>query len=107
MFTIAKKQKSEEEGSEALPPRNRQFKMKERLTTEPPKKETPTCRRDPLKDALRGPAKLDAEALERAYSSPDGVYTYGNTEFVAGTRGPIWGKRLVAKSSTSWQHSRT
>ena len=41
MFTIAKKQKFEEEGSEVLPSRNREFNMKERVTTEPPKKETP------------------------------------------------------------------
>ncbi len=65
------------EGGEVLPPRNRQFKMKEQVTTKVPEKEAP--RRDPLKDALRRPAISDAEALQRAYSSQHGVYTYGGT----------------------------
>ena len=81
MFTIAKITKFEEGGSEVLPRRNRHFKMIERVTTEAPEKETPTFRRDPLKDALRGPAISDAEALQRAYYSPHGVYTYGGTAF--------------------------
>lgn len=52
----------------------------------------PIQKNDPLKEALRGPAISDAQGLERAYSSPNGVYTYGDTEFVAGTRGALWEK---------------
>ncbi len=41
--------------------------------------------------ALQGPPISDAEGLRRATDSPDSVYVYGDTLYVAGTKGPIYG----------------
>ena len=40
-----------------------------------------------LSFALKGPAISDAEGLEKAYEAPGSTYTYGDTHFVAGTKG--------------------
>ncbi len=68
---ITRKRIFEEEGSEVLPPSNRQFKMKEQVTRKATEKEN--LRKDPSKDALRDPAVSDAEAIQKTHSSPDGV----------------------------------
>ncbi len=47
----------------------------------------------PMKDnPLRGPAISNAEGLDRAYETDNNTYGYGDTLFIAGTKGPIWGK---------------
>ncbi len=40
-----------------------------------------------LSFALKGPAISDADGLEKAYDAPGSTYTYGDTIFVAGTKG--------------------
>lgn len=42
--------------------------------------------------ALRGEPITDAEGIKRATDSPDKIYIYGDTLYMAGTQGPIWGK---------------
>ena len=52
----------------------------------------PTQRNQTLADrALRGEPISDAEGLRRATESENSVYVYGDTLYVAGTKGPIWG----------------
>ncbi len=41
--------------------------------------------------ALRGPPISDAEGLKRATDSENSVYIYGDTLYIAGTKGPIYG----------------
>lgn len=99
--TIIKRKRFDDEGGAVLPPRNRQFKMKERAKPKAHDEEPnpPALEEDHLKQALRGPALSEAELEERAYSSPEGVYVYGDTEAIAGSRGPFWG--------TDWRQNLT
>ena len=76
------KRKRFDEDADWVPQKGREFKMKTSTPVEePPKKE-----RD-LSFALKGPAISDAEGLERAYDAPGSTYTYGDTIFIAGTKG--------------------
>ena len=47
--------------------------------------------------ALKGPPISDAESLKRATDSDDSVYIYGDTLYISGTKGPIYGKE--------WRHN--
>ena len=42
--------------------------------------------------ALKGEPISDAEGLKRATDSDDSVYIYGDTLYISGTKGPIYGK---------------
>jgi hypothetical protein len=81
------KRKRFDEDADWIPQKGREFKMKASTPVkEEPKKEEPKKERD-LSFALKGPAISDAEGLERAYEAPGSTYTYGDTIFIAGTKG--------------------
>jgi pimeloyl-ACP methyl ester carboxylesterase len=96
--TIVKRKRFDHEADAVIPPRNREFKMKERAKTDKVDEDAtnqPTLEEDHLKGALRGPVLSEAEIEERAYASPEGVYVYGDTEAVAGSRdGTDWAQNV-------------
>lgn len=47
---------------------------------------------NPLQNQLSGKPITDAEGLKRAYTSDDNLYVYGDTLYISGTKGPLWGK---------------
>ena len=86
------KRKRFDEDADWVPQKGREFKMKTSTPAAPsqagmqPVEEPPKKERD-LSFALKGPAISDAEGLERAYDAPGSTYTYGDTIFIAGTKG--------------------
>lgn len=85
MVKVSGKRRLFDEDADWVPAKGRTFTMKkqtEQRTDEP----QPAKERD-LSFALKGPAISDAVGLERAYDSPGSTYTYGDTVFVAGTKG--------------------
>ena len=104
MVKLFKRRKLFDDDAEWVPQKGRAFKMKAKMQNEEPeekpkeepfrmKAEPPDINYDlPKKErdlsfALKGPAISDAEGLERAYDAPGSTYTYGDTIFVAGTKG--------------------
>ena len=85
-----------DEDADWVPAKGRSFTMKrttqEAEDTQPvPTQESASkshrAEKRDLSFALKGPAISDAEGLEKAYEAPGSTYTYGDTQFVAGTKG--------------------
>ena len=104
MVKTLRKKKHFDEDADWVPAKGRGFTMK-RTTQEEDTQPVPTQgssdslaqasdaskrQRAEEKDfsfALKRPAISDAEGLEKAYEAPVSTYTYGDTHFVAGTKG--------------------
>jgi hypothetical protein len=86
------KRKRFDEDADWVPQKGREFKMKTSTPAAPSQAgmqpvEEPLKKERDLSFALKGPAISDAEGLERAYDAPGSTYTYGDTIFIAGTKG--------------------
>ena len=83
MVKALRKKRLFDEDADWVPWKGRSFTMKK---TQEAEVTQPTAERD-LSFALKGAAISDAQGLEKAYEAPGSTYTYGDTIFVAGTKG--------------------